>query len=85
MNIDGSNTLACITKATDNTVVFPLTQMPILRDLVVDMRWFFKQIESVQNSVPKRNKGMYHMKDLKERYLSTLQDLKAKGQETAAE
>lgn len=56
MNINGSNTLACITPVTDETVVFPLTQMPILRDLVVDFRWFFKQVELVQNSTPKPNK-----------------------------
>ena len=52
----GSSALACITPVTEETVVFPLTQMPILRDLVVDFRWFFKQVELVQNSTPKPNK-----------------------------
>eukprot|EP00668_Euglena_longa_P000498 GGOE01000621.1.p1 GENE.GGOE01000621.1~~GGOE01000621.1.p1 ORF type:complete len:231 (-),score=43.09 GGOE01000621.1:336-995(-) len=75
MNINGSNTLACITPVTDETVVFPLTQMPILRDLVVDFRWFFKQVELVQNSTPKPNKAMFRMEALKQRYLDTVKAL----------
>lgn len=77
MNINGSNTLACITPVTDETVVFPLTQMPILRDLVVDFRWFFKQVELVQNSTPKPNKGYFRMDAVKQRYLDTVQALES--------
>eukprot|EP00667_Euglena_gracilis_P022951 EG_transcript_25720 len=77
MNINGSNTLACITPVTDETVVFPLTQMPILRDLVVDFRWFFKQVELVQNSTPKPNKALFRMEAVKQRYLDTVKALES--------
>jgi len=75
MNINGANTLACITPVTDHTIVFPLPQMPILRDLVVDFRWFFKQVASVQNSVPKPNKELYHIDAIKKRYLEVMKEL----------
>jgi|UniRef100_A0A7S4LEX2 hypothetical protein len=78
MNINGGNTLACITPVTDETVIYPLTQMPILRDLVVDFRWFFKQIELTQNSTPKPNKESFHMQNMKARYLETMAGLQAK-------
>lgn len=79
MNINGGNTLACITPVTDDTVIYPLTQMPILRDLVVDFRWFFKQIELTQNSTPKPNKELFNMEAMKERYLQTMADLQSKS------
>eukprot|EP01004_Peranema_trichophorum_P008241 NODE_6997_length_820_cov_158.601148_g6396_i0.p1 GENE.NODE_6997_length_820_cov_158.601148_g6396_i0~~NODE_6997_length_820_cov_158.601148_g6396_i0.p1 ORF type:complete len:205 (-),score=34.59 NODE_6997_length_820_cov_158.601148_g6396_i0:147-761(-) len=78
MNINGSNTLACITPVEEETVVFPLPQMPIIRDLVVDMRWFFKQVELVQNSVPKPNKQLFHIDEMKKRYLEIMKDINEK-------
>lgn len=84
MNINGSNTLACITPVTDETVVFPLTQMPILRDLVVDFRWFFKQVELVQNSTPKPNKALFRMDAVKQRYLETMSALEKNAKAVTA-
>eukprot|EP01012_Entosiphon_sulcatum_P056035 TRINITY_DN7893_c0_g1_i1.p1 TRINITY_DN7893_c0_g1~~TRINITY_DN7893_c0_g1_i1.p1 ORF type:complete len:203 (+),score=39.96 TRINITY_DN7893_c0_g1_i1:29-610(+) len=72
MNINGANTLACITPVTESTVVYPLPNMPILRDLVVDFRWFFKQIESVKNYAPKPNKELYHIDAIKQRYVEAM-------------
>jgi succinate dehydrogenase / fumarate reductase, iron-sulfur subunit len=59
MNINGKNGLACITKLVDlpdRVVVQPLPGFPVIRDLVVDMKNFFKQYETVkpylQNNTP---------------------------------
>jgi succinate dehydrogenase / fumarate reductase, iron-sulfur subunit len=51
MNINGKNGLACITKLVelpDKVVVQPLPGFPVIRDLVVDMKDFFKQYETVK-------------------------------------
>jgi len=51
MNINGKNGLACITKLVDlkqPVVIRPLSGLPVIRDLVVDMSQFFKQYHSVQ-------------------------------------
>ena len=51
MNINGSNGLACMTKLSelsDTITVRPLPGMPVIRDLVVDMKLFYKQYESVK-------------------------------------
>ena len=51
MNIDGTNTLACI-KATEDvkgTVkVYPLPHMPVVKDLVPDLTNFYAQYASIQ-------------------------------------
>jgi succinate dehydrogenase / fumarate reductase iron-sulfur subunit len=61
MNINGTNGLACITPVSrvvkDNKLVLrPLPGLPVIRDLVVDMKIFFKQFERVnpflQNDEP---------------------------------
>jgi len=59
MNVNGRNRLACITplKVLKSPVVIrPLTGMPVIRDLVVDMSNFYAQYERVkpylQNSKP---------------------------------
>lgn len=53
MNINGTNGLACITPVSrvvkDNKLVLrPLPGLPVVRDLVVDMKIFYKQFEKVQ-------------------------------------
>lgn len=52
MNINGHNTLACIISISsfgDQTIVIkPLTGMPVIRDLIVDMSKFNEQYEKVQ-------------------------------------
>ena len=51
-NIDGKNRLACVTPlkslGSHAVVVRPLTGMPIIRDLVVDMSNFYHQYEKVE-------------------------------------
>jgi succinate dehydrogenase / fumarate reductase iron-sulfur subunit len=51
MNINGKNGLACITKLSDlsdKVVIRPLPGLPVIRDLIVDMKPFYKQYEKVE-------------------------------------
>ena len=51
MNIDGTNTLACIKSIKDiskNISIFPLPHMEIIKDLVPDMRHFYAQYTSIE-------------------------------------
>jgi len=51
MNIDGTNTLACI-KAIDDVKgdvkIYPLPHLPVVKDLVPDLNHFYNQLASVQ-------------------------------------
>jgi succinate dehydrogenase/fumarate reductase iron-sulfur protein len=48
MNINGVNTLACLTPIKDKNIIYPLPHMPVLRDLVVDMTNFYKQYAEIK-------------------------------------
>ena len=51
MNIDGTNTLACIKPIDDvkgDVKIFPLPHMSVVKDLVPDMTNFYAQYESIQ-------------------------------------
>jgi succinate dehydrogenase / fumarate reductase iron-sulfur subunit len=51
MNINGRNGLACVTnlrELTEPVVLRPLPGLPVVRDLIVDMSDFFRQLHSVR-------------------------------------
>ncbi|KAJ2463608.1 succinate dehydrogenase complex, subunit B, partial [Coemansia sp. RSA 2322] len=53
MNIDGQNTLACIThipksEPGKDMVIYPLPHMFVVKDLVPDMTYFYKQYASIK-------------------------------------
>lgn len=51
MNIDGTNTLACLKSIDDvkgDVKVYPLPHMPVVKDLVPDMKHFYAQYESIK-------------------------------------
>ena len=51
MNIDGSNTLACITGMDDvkhPIKIYPLPSMPVVKDLVPDLNRFYAQHRSIE-------------------------------------
>ncbi|OAJ35308.1 succinate dehydrogenase iron-sulfur subunit [Piscirickettsia salmonis] len=51
MNINGKNRLACVTHLSElkgPIVIRPLPGLPVIRDLVVDMKPFYKQYERVK-------------------------------------
>src|SRR5690625_3306403 len=63
MNINGVNRLACTTRAHDmlsrsrDLVVRPLTGMPVIRDLVVDLSQFQDNLERVRPRSEERRVG----------------------------
>ncbi|MEX2644016.1 MAG: succinate dehydrogenase iron-sulfur subunit [Acetobacterales bacterium] len=51
MNIDGTNTLAClkpIDEVKDEVRIYPLPHMPVIKDLVPDLTQAYAQLESVE-------------------------------------
>ncbi|HYQ92418.1 MAG TPA: succinate dehydrogenase iron-sulfur subunit [Candidatus Competibacteraceae bacterium] len=51
MNIDGTNTLACIKAIEDiqgDVKIYPLPHMPVIKDLVPDLTHFFAQYASIK-------------------------------------
>ena len=51
MNIDGINTLACIKAIEDikeAVVIYPLPHMPVIKDLVPDMKLLYAQLASIK-------------------------------------
>uniref|UniRef100_A0A1A9UKB7 Succinate--CoA ligase [ADP/GDP-forming] subunit alpha, mitochondrial n=1 Tax=Glossina austeni TaxID=7395 RepID=A0A1A9UKB7_GLOAU len=63
MNINGKNGLACITPVSSllknkkkEIIVRPLPGLPIIRDLIVDMKLFFKQYKKVKPYLINNNK-----------------------------
>ena len=51
MNIEGQNTLACqknIKEIKGDINIFPLTHLPVIKDLIVDLSHAFKQLEFIE-------------------------------------
>ena len=48
MNINGKNTLACLQPIEDNMSIYPLPHMPIIKDLIPDMKNFYKQYKEIK-------------------------------------
>jgi succinate dehydrogenase / fumarate reductase iron-sulfur subunit len=51
MNIDGTNTLACLKgcdEVSGDVKIYPLPHMPVIKDLVPDMTHFYAQLASVE-------------------------------------
>tara|TARA_Y100000389_G_scaffold196556_1_gene229679 strand:+ start:9269 stop:9949 length:681 start_codon:yes stop_codon:yes gene_type:complete len=63
MNINGKNSLACLTYITNKVTIYPLPHMPIIRDLVPDMKGFYKQYKEIKpwlhNDKPLGDKELY--------------------------
>ena len=71
MNIDGKNTLACLTPLKEKMSIYPLPHMPIVKDLVCDMTNFYKQYKEIKpwlqnNKVTDDNLGMDQLLQTKE-------------------
>lgn len=48
MNINGKNTLACLTPIESKMTIYPLPHMPIIKDLIPDMTNFYKQYADIK-------------------------------------
>jgi len=71
MNIDGKNTLACLTPLKEKMSIYPLPHMPIVKDLVCDMTNFYKQYKEIKpwlqnKKVNNDNLGMDQLLQTKE-------------------
>lgn len=75
MNINGVNSLACVTYASPVTVVGPLPNFPVLKDMVVDLRGFFRQYEYIRPFVRNINLHRYHVDSIYDRYVKTCRAL----------
>ena len=56
MNINGKNTLACLCPIEEKIVIYPLPHMPIIRDLIPDMKNFYKQYGEIKPWLQNSNK-----------------------------
>jgi succinate dehydrogenase (ubiquinone) iron-sulfur subunit len=74
MNINGSNTLACICRIDSNLSkpikIYPLPHMYIIKDLVPDMTNFYAQYRSVEPYLKRKEKVEYG----KEQYIQSIED-----------
>ena len=57
MNINGKNTLACLCPIEENMSIYPLPHMPIIKDLVPDMKNFYKQYKEIKPWLHNSNKS----------------------------
>ena len=48
MNINGKNGLACLTPIKEINTIYPLPHMPIVKDLVPDMKNFYNQYKEIE-------------------------------------
>ena len=48
MNINGKNRLACLTPLKEKMSIYPLPHMPVIKDLVVDMKNFYNQYKEIK-------------------------------------
>ncbi len=72
MNINGVNSLACITYADDkSTIVGPLPNFPILKDMVVDLKNFFKQYEYIRPYIRNIYLPQMRIDGIYDKYLNT--------------
>ena len=68
MNINGKNTLACLCPLEESTIIYPLPHMPVVRDLVVDMKNFYKQYKEIKPWLHTTKKGNgEHIQTIEER------------------
>ena len=69
MNIDGKNTLACLTPLKTKMVLYPLPHMPIIRDLIPNMKNFYKQYETIKPWLhsSKKNNTIEHIQSIEDR------------------
>ena len=71
MNINGRNRLACLTPIEEKITIYPLPHMPILKDLIPDMKNFYKQYKEIQpwlkNKKFKKNNEIENLQTIKDR------------------
>lgn len=77
MNVDGSNTLAClcyIDKSPEPTKIYPLPHMYVVKDLVTDLSNFYDQYKSIEPWLQTKEAGGHNLENGE--HLQTKQDRK---------
>ena len=69
MNIDGKNSLACLTPMRKNMVLYPLPHMKIVRDLIPDMKNFYRQYKEIKPWLVsgKKENGIENIQSIEDR------------------
>tara|TARA_X000000950_G_scaffold150376_1_gene185384 strand:+ start:650 stop:1408 length:759 start_codon:yes stop_codon:yes gene_type:complete len=68
MNINGKNTLACLCPIEDKISIYPLPHMPIVKDLIPDMKTFYKQYKEIKPWLKSSHNGnIEHLQTIEER------------------
>lgn len=68
MNINGKNTLACLCPIEPKMLIYPLPHMPIIRDLIPDMKNFYKQYAEIKPWLQNSNKtGEENLQSIEDR------------------
>jgi succinate dehydrogenase/fumarate reductase iron-sulfur protein len=67
MNINGKNTLACLCPIEEKMTIFPLPHMPIIKDLIPDMKGFYEQYKEIKPWLHSSNKDGEHTQTIEER------------------
>jgi succinate dehydrogenase (ubiquinone) iron-sulfur subunit len=69
MNINGKNGLACLTPVQANMTIYPLPHMKIVRDLIPDMRNFYKQYKEIKPWLisDKKEDSKEHLQSIQQR------------------
>ena len=69
MNIDGKNSLACLTPIKKNMVIYPLPHMKIIRDLIPDMKNFYSQYKEIKPWLVsnKKEKNIENLQSIEDR------------------
>tara|TARA_B100000424_G_C22889818_1_gene473368 strand:+ start:337 stop:1044 length:708 start_codon:yes stop_codon:yes gene_type:complete len=69
MNINGKNTLACLTPIEEKMSIYPLPHMPIIKDLVSDMTNFYEQYKEIKPYLVsnKKNSEIEHIQSIENR------------------
>ena len=67
MNINGKNTLACLTPIDERMSIYPLPHMPIVKDLIPDMTNFYKQYTDIKPWLQSSRKEGEHLQTIEDR------------------
>lgn len=68
MNINGKNGLACLTPLEPKMSIYPLPHMPIIKDLIPDMKNFYKQYSEIKPWLhTSKNSEIEHIQTIEER------------------
>jgi succinate dehydrogenase/fumarate reductase iron-sulfur protein len=67
MNINGKNGLACLTPIEEKTIIYPLPHMPIIKDLIPDMKNFYKQYKEIKPWLQSSKKSGEHHQSIEDR------------------